>query len=55
MTRLTKRRLEAMQGALSAMLAGYEGEGDWPEGVSRDDMDAALSWVFEQLERRGRK
>lgn len=52
MTRLTKRRLEAMAGAVSAMCAGIEGDGDWPEGVTMEDMQAAESWIFEQLAKR---
>lgn len=55
MTRLTQRRLEAMSAALSAMLAGDQGEGDWPEDVSFDDMDSAHTWVLEQLRKREKK
>ncbi|HEU4804196.1 MAG TPA: hypothetical protein VFS91_00045 [Nitrobacter sp.] len=55
MTRLTLRRLYAMSGALTAMLAGEEGEGDWPEFVTAEDMDAALDWVCEQIAKRVRK
>lgn len=53
MTRLTLKRLKAMQGAVIAMLAGEVGEGDWPEGVSVEDMDAASAWINEQIAKRG--
>lgn len=55
MTRLTLRRLNAMSSALGAMLAGQEGDGDWPEGVAFEDMDAAHSWVCEQIAKRERQ
>lgn len=55
MTRLTLRRLRAMDGALNAMLAGMEGEGDWPEGVTAADMEAAWDWVCEQISKRESK
>lgn len=55
MTRLTRRRLEAMSAALGAMLAGDANEGDWPEDVSEEDMDSAHSWVLEQLRKREKK
>ncbi|MEL6569381.1 MAG: hypothetical protein AAFQ22_13255 [Pseudomonadota bacterium] len=50
--RLTVKRLEAMQAALNAMLAGCDHEGDWPEDVTREALDGAHSWVCEQLRRR---
>lgn len=50
--RLTKRKLEAMIGAVTAMLAGCEGEGDWPEGVTFEDMEAAETWINHQLAKR---
>lgn len=46
---LTLRRLRAMDGAVTAMLAGSEGEGDWPEGVTTDDMEAAGDWISHQI------
>ena len=52
MTRLTLRRLRAMEGAVASMLAGMEGEGDWPEGVTSEDMEAAEQWIFEQISKR---
>jgi hypothetical protein len=52
MTRLTKRRLLAMENALSAMLAGEPHQGDWGESVEPGDLEAALNWVSEQLEKR---
>lgn len=50
--RLTKPLLHAMEDAINAMLAGVEGEGDWPEGVPPEHFERALIWVREQLERR---
>ena len=50
MTRLTKRRLDAMLSAVVAMLAG-EGEGD-AEGVNFADLEAAADWISEQLRKR---
>lgn len=55
MTRLTKRRLEAMSAALGAMTAGEQGEGDWPEEISAEDAEAAHSWVVEQLVKREKR
>lgn len=52
MTRLSTRRLLAIEGALSAMVAGMEGEGDWPEGSTMSDMEAAHNWACEQLAKR---
>lgn len=49
MTRLTKKRLEAMQNAISAMLSGEQGEGDWDPDVSREALEAADDWVNEKL------
>lgn len=56
-TRLTVRRLLAMQGAVESMLAGCgpDDGGDWPDGVSTDDMEAAGWWIFEQLLKRKKK
>lgn len=51
--RLTKRLLLAMEAAVSAMLAGMEGEGDWPDDLPRDDLDAADDWIAYQLNKRG--
>lgn len=50
--RLTMKRLEAMEGALSAMCAGCEGEGDWPDDVSMEAMEGAHGWVCEQIAKR---
>lgn len=52
MAKLTKRLLEAMDSALGAMLAGIEGEGDWPEDLPRRDLEDAESWVSAQLAKR---
>ena len=54
MKRLTKRLLEAMEAALSAMLAGMEGQGDWPDDLPRRDLDDAEDWVSFQLHKRKR-
>lgn len=51
-TPLTLRRLRAMEGAVAAMLAGCEGEGDWPEGVTAEDMEAAWNWIDEQIDKK---
>jgi hypothetical protein len=50
--RLTLRRLYAIEGALSAMVAGVEGEGDWPEGVTVEDLDGAHTWACAQISKR---
>lgn len=50
--RLTKRLLVAMEEAVTAMLAGIEGQGDWPEGLPRDDLDDAADWIDAQLAKR---
>lgn len=55
LTRLTLRRLRAMEGALGSMLAGEIGEGDWPDDVTAADADEAWSWVNEQIEKRESK
>lgn len=52
--RLTKRLLEAMDAALSAMTAGIEGEGDWPDDLPRGDLEDAEDWVSAQLRKRER-
>lgn len=52
--RLTKRLLEAMSAAVTAMAAGMQGEGDWPEDVAERDLDDAGDWIAEQLGRRER-
>ena len=38
---LTRRECDAAISAINAMLAGEDGEGDWPEEVTRDDLDGA--------------
>jgi len=43
------KALRAMDGAVTAMLAGCEGEGDWPEGVSMADMEDAATWIADQI------
>lgn len=50
--RLTLRRLRAMENAVSAMEAGEQGEGDWDPDISREDMEAALEWVVQQISKR---
>ena len=54
-TRLTLRRLNAIEGALAAILAGETGEGDWPKDATFEDMAAAHHWVCEQIERRTKR
>lgn len=49
--RLTRKRLLAMEAALSAALAGEDGEGDCAH-IPFADLEAALGWVQEQIERR---
>lgn len=53
MTRLTLKRLHAMEAALAALLAGPEGEGDCAH-IASEDAEAALDWVTEQIARRTR-
>lgn len=53
MTRLTTRRLRAMQDAVVAMLAG-DAEGD-AEGVDFKDLEAASEWIGEQLAKRSKR
>jgi hypothetical protein len=50
--RLTKRLLEAMSSAVSAMLAGADNEGDWPEDLPRRDLEDADRWIAQQLTKR---
>lgn len=50
--RLTKRLLAAMQAAVLAMLAGGEGEGDWPDDLPRRDLEDAESWIAAQIAKR---
>lgn len=52
MVRLTLRRLNAMDNALSAMLAGEDNTGDWDEDVTRADLEAASEWVSAQITKR---
>jgi hypothetical protein len=51
---LTKRLLEAMSAAVNAMLAGAEGEGDWPDDLPARDLEDAADWIAVQLARRKR-
>lgn len=53
--RLTLRRLRAIEGALNAMMAGEAYEGDWPDGVTAEDMEAAWRWACEQIDKREQK
>ena len=53
MTRLTKRRLEAMMTALTSMIAGYDPDQQGDAGDTRiEDLEAAADWVAEQLRKR---
>jgi hypothetical protein len=47
-TRWTLPRLRAAINAMTAMLAGEEGEGDWDPEISGDDMRAALRRLQEE-------
>lgn len=47
----TVKRLNAAINALTAMLAGEEGEGDWDPDHSADDMNAALTRLQEERDR----
>lgn len=47
----TIRRLRAALAAVNAMLAGAEGEGDWPEDVAKDDLEAARDRLYADLKR----
>lgn len=50
--KLTRRLLVAMDAAVGAMLAGMEGEGDWPDDLPRRDLEDAESWIGVQLSKR---
>ena len=51
MKRPTIKQLDAVISAVTAMLAGEEGEGDWDHAHSADDMEAGLQWLKEQRDR----
>jgi hypothetical protein len=51
MTRWTIKRLNAVINAVTAMLAGEEGEGDWDPANSADDLNAGLRRLLEERER----
>ena len=54
MTRLTRRRLNAIQFALNFVEAGWLDETlKSSNGVTAEDLDAAGDWVAEELIRRG--
>lgn len=53
--RLTKRLLRAMEDAVAAMLAGMEGEGDWPDDLPRADLEDAEDWINAQQSKRDAK
>ncbi len=50
--RLTKRLLRAMDEAVGAMLAGMEGQGDWPDDLPRRDLEDAETWLAAQIAKR---
>ena len=52
--RLTERLLTAMETAVDAMLAGMEGEGDWPSDLPREDLEDAWEWISAQLDKRAK-
>ena len=41
-TKWTKKRLDAVINAVTAMMAGEEGEGDWDPSHSAEDLQAGL-------------
>ena len=51
MTRWTKKRLDAVINAVTAMLAGEEGEGDWDPNTSAADLEAGLARLQEERAR----
>jgi len=55
MTRLTLRRLNAIEEALSARLAGERDCYDDPDTPTDADYEAAYDWVTEQIERREKR
>ncbi len=52
MTRLTKRRLEAIVEALLLRLAGERDNDDDPDAPTDDDYETALSWAIQQQDKR---
>ena len=52
MTRLTLRRLNAIEEALSARLAGERDCEDAPDAPTDPDYEAAYQWVDEQIAKR---
>lgn len=46
----TKRRLDAVINAVTAMLAGEEGEGDWAPDNKAEDLRAGLNRLIEGRE-----
>lgn len=53
MTPLTVKRLRAIEEALIFRLAGEIEDGD--DAIAREDYDAALAWVNDQIARRSGK
>jgi hypothetical protein len=49
----TKRSLRAAIAAIGAMLANPEGEGDWPEDVTKDDLERAQARLQDRLSKWG--
>lgn len=50
--RWTVARLNAVINAVTAMLAGEEGEGDWDPDNSAEDLQAGLEILIEERARR---
>lgn len=48
--RWTRRKLEAAISAISAMLAGEEGKGDWPPEVRARDLEGAKTMLYQVLD-----
>jgi len=51
-TRLTKRRLEAIAEALASRLAGERDNDNDPEAPTDDDYENAFSWALQELRKR---
>lgn len=49
--RWTLSRTRAALSAVSAMLAGEDNEGDWPEDVKREDLEASHELLCAQRDR----
>lgn len=48
--RLTQRRIKAAVAAIDAMLSGEDNAGDWPEDVTRQDLEGAAQALHARLD-----